>query len=156
MIQVPEEEIEKAANRYFGGQGYNLDLDQRPTWRAAVKWALEYLNAPKHKHGNAFVIVSELGRSARRMEAGDINIWLTSEKAQAFDLLLMREQRPVAAVVHAFTVKRCGDQFKGHDHLWNAFKKFWNEYRPEEHQVKQTKKTFKTDSFIDEQLEQGH
>jgi hypothetical protein len=149
---ISNEEIEKAAHEYAGTGGGTINLTSLPAFIAGVKWAIAY--KPKHKQGNAFVIVSELGRNSKRMEAGDINIWITSDKAQAFELLLMREQRPVAAVVNAFVIKRCGDQFNGFDHLWNAFRKFWNEYRPEDNQAKQSKKTFKTDSFIDEQLEQ--
>lgn len=129
MIEVPKEEIEKAANKYFGDPGGNLDLDQRPTWRAAVKWVLEYLNAPKHKQGNAFVIVVDRLKSAR-WESGEMQIWLSGDQCFALEVLKNNSPHNATEVIKAFLEKRCGEKFHDTNHLLNSFKKFWPTYSP--------------------------
>jgi hypothetical protein len=62
-----------------------------------------------------------------------MNMWIAGDKSLAIEPLKVRYPKyPVAQVVNAFLEKRCSDKFKDENHLWNAFKKFFESYKPEE------------------------
>lgn len=129
MINISDQRIEEGADSYFGDED-GLDLDRRPIWRAAIKWALLEVNAPKHKQGNPFVILVE-GLKSRRIEQGDMAMWLSGDKSLAVEILKNAQGHNTTEVIRYFLEKRCGEKFHDDNHLFNSFKKFWTTFKPD-------------------------
>jgi hypothetical protein len=128
MITIPQHEIDQAAADNAG-----LSITEISAFKKGAQWMQDRLTPKKHTNKANFVIVYEMGgRNPQRLEDGEFSLWLSAEKAQPMDIIAMRAKVPVGTAVKKFLEKRSGDFFNDHQHLFNSFRKFWENYVPEE------------------------